>query len=137
MSQDSLNETRHDRICSAHFKGELGPTKSNPVPMICDFPRHLQPKTHKSRTNPDELRRNEKPALKKVINMEQSASSKQDLRVEAMDLGSDKSNCTFEGNRHPDCQPVYVDASVQTDLTTSNMQFKAREQDSTEERSFD
>ncbi|XP_068758861.1 uncharacterized protein [Montipora capricornis] len=121
---DSLNVTRHTRICSAHFKGGLGPTKSNPVPTIFDFPKHLQPKTHKSRTNPDERRhRNAKPELKKEINMEQSASSKQDVRVEGMDLSSDKNNCTFEGNRNPDCQPVYVDAEVQTDLTTSDIQF--------------
>ncbi|XP_068735306.1 uncharacterized protein [Montipora capricornis] len=121
---DSPNVTRHTRICSAHFKGGLGPTKSNPVPTIFDFPKHLQPKIHKSRTNPDERKhRNAKPELKKEINMEQSASSKQDVRVEGMDLSSDKNNCTFEGNRNPDCQPVYVDAEVQTDLTTSDIQF--------------
>lgn len=90
---DSLNATRHTRICSAYFKGGLGPTNSNPVPMIFDFPKHLQPKTHKSHTNPTERRRqNGKPELKKVINVEQSASSKKDVRVEAMDLGSDKNN---------------------------------------------
>ena len=118
-----MSVTRHTRICSAHFKGGLGPTKSNPVPTIFDFPKHLQPKTHKSHTNPEWRHRNEKPELKEVINMEQSASSKQDVRVEAMDLGSDKNDCTFEGKRNPDCQPVYVDAEVQTDLTTPDIQF--------------
>ena len=54
--------------------------------------------------------------------MEQSASSKQDVRVEAMDLCSNK-NCTFEGIKNPYCQLVYVHAKVQTDLTTSDIQF--------------
>lgn len=114
---DSLNVTRHTRKCSAHFEGGLSPIKSNPVPTILKIPKHLQPKTHKSRTNPDERRyRNETPELKKERNMEQkqSASSK-DVNVQAMNLGSDKNNCNFEGNRSPDCQPVYVDAEVQND----------------------
>ena len=39
---DSLNITRHTRICSFHFEGGLGPTKLNPVPSIFAFPQHLQ-----------------------------------------------------------------------------------------------
>ena len=122
---DSLNVTRNTRICSAHFEGGLRPIKSNPVPTIFNFPKHLQPKTYKSRTNPDEQRyRNETPESKRVTNMEhkQSASSK-DVNMQGMDRGSDKNNCTFEGNRSPNCQPVYVDAEMQTDLTTSDKQF--------------
>jgi len=38
---DSLNVTRHTRICSVHFEGGLGPTKLNPVPSIFAFPQHL------------------------------------------------------------------------------------------------
>ena len=39
---ESLNVTRHTRVCSKHFKGGLGPTKTNPIPTIFDFPKHLQ-----------------------------------------------------------------------------------------------
>lgn len=35
---ESLNVTRHTRICAKHFEGGLGPTKANPVPTIFDFP---------------------------------------------------------------------------------------------------
>ena len=53
----SLNVTRHTRICSAHFEGGLGPTKLNPTPTIFSFPSHLQTKTHRERTDPEERRR--------------------------------------------------------------------------------
>ena len=46
---DSLNVTRHTRICSIHFEGVLGPTKLNPVPSIFSFPQHLHTKKLPSR----------------------------------------------------------------------------------------
>ena len=52
----TLNVTRHTRICSAHFEGGLGPTKLNPTPTIFSFPSHLQTKTHRERTDPEERR---------------------------------------------------------------------------------
>ena len=39
---DSLNVTRHTRICSVHFEGGLGLTKSNPAPSIFAFLQHLR-----------------------------------------------------------------------------------------------
>lgn len=53
----SLNVTRHTGICSAHFEGGLAPTKLNPTPTIFSFPSHLQTKTHRERTDPEERRR--------------------------------------------------------------------------------
>ena len=52
---ESLNVTRHTRICSKHFEGGLGPTKANPVPSIFDFPEHLQRKEMKPRQDPELL----------------------------------------------------------------------------------
>ena len=53
---ESLNVTRHTRICSKHFVGGLGPTKANPVPTIFDFPKHLQRKEVKQRQDPETKR---------------------------------------------------------------------------------
>ena len=53
---ESLNVTRHTRICSKHFEGGLGPTKANPVPTIFDFPKHLQRKELKQRQDPESRR---------------------------------------------------------------------------------
>ena len=53
---ESLNVTRHTRICSKHFEGGLGPTKANPVPTIFDFPKHLQRKEMKQRQDPEAKR---------------------------------------------------------------------------------
>lgn len=66
----SLNVTRHTRICSAHFEGGIGPTKLNPVPTIFSFPTHLQPKTQRKRTDPEERRRG---ALKYLQNKTKTA----------------------------------------------------------------
>ena len=49
---ESLNVTRHTRICAKHFEGRLGPTKANPVPTIFDFPENLQRKEVKPRQHP-------------------------------------------------------------------------------------
>ena len=53
---ESLNVTRHTRICRKHFEGGLGPTKANPVPTIFDFPKHLQRKEVKQRQDPEARR---------------------------------------------------------------------------------
>ena len=53
---ESLNVTRHTRICSKHFEGGLGPTKANPVPTIFDFPKHLHRKEVKQRQDPEARR---------------------------------------------------------------------------------
>ena len=69
---ESLSVTRHNRICSKHFEGGLGPTKANPIPTIFDFPKHLQPKKVKQRQDPEERR------LKGVMNASmKSATQKQ------------------------------------------------------------
>mgnify|MGYP002259979505 CR=1 FL=1 len=53
---ESLNVTRHTRICSKHFEGGLGPTKANPLPTIFDCPKHLQRKEVKQRQDPEARR---------------------------------------------------------------------------------
>lgn len=58
---ESLNVTRHTRICSKHFAGGLGPTKANPVPTIFDFPKHLQlllekPQTAEFHVRPEKIK---------------------------------------------------------------------------------
>ena len=53
---DSLNVTRHTRICSVHLEGGLGPTKLNHVSSIFAFPQHLRWKPPKSRTYLEERR---------------------------------------------------------------------------------
>ena len=53
---ESLNVTRHTRICSKHFEGGLGLTKANPLPTIFDFPKHLQRKEVKQRQDPEARR---------------------------------------------------------------------------------
>ena len=53
---ESLNVTRHTRICCKHFEGDLGPTKANPLPTIFDFPKHLQRKEVKQRQDPEARR---------------------------------------------------------------------------------
>ena len=55
---DSLNLTRHTRICSVLFEGGIHPTELNSVPSSFAFPQHLQRKPPKSRTDPEERRRN-------------------------------------------------------------------------------
>ena len=37
---ESLNVMRHTRICSSHFGGGLGPTKTNLIPTLFAFPKH-------------------------------------------------------------------------------------------------
>ena len=61
----SLNVTRHTRICSKHFEGGLGPTKANPVPTLFDFPEHLKRKTPLSRTDPEKRRNSVTPKARK------------------------------------------------------------------------
>ena len=53
---ESLNVTRHSRICCKHFEGGLGSTKANPLPTIFDFPKHLQRKEVKQRQDPEARR---------------------------------------------------------------------------------
>ena len=42
-----------------------------------------------------------------------------------MDHGSKEEYSAFEGPNTPYCEPVYVDAEVQTDLTASNLEVMA------------
>ncbi|CAH3157523.1 unnamed protein product [Porites lobata] len=50
---ESLNVTKHTRICAKHFEGGLGPTNANPVPTIFDFPENLQRKEVKPHQDPE------------------------------------------------------------------------------------
>ena len=55
---ESLNVTRHTRICCKHFEGGLGLTKANPLPTTFDFLKHLQRncKEVKQRQDPEARR---------------------------------------------------------------------------------
>lgn len=125
---ESLNVTRHTRMCSIHFEGGLGPTKANPVPTIFAFPQHLQRKTPKCRTDPEERRRKETPQSnvsisKKVRKKLYASPEQQEVILASVDQTTDEDNSpTTEGASAHDCQPKYVDAEVQTDLTASDIQ---------------
>ena len=124
---DSLNVTRHTRICSVHFEGGLGPTKLNPVPSIFAFPQHLQRKPLKSRTDPEERRgkqQKETPQTSKK-NKLFTTRRKQGVKPEQMDHESKEEYSAFEGANTPYCEPVYVDAEVQTELTASDIELMA------------
>ena len=124
---DSLNVTRHTRICSVHFEGGLGPTKLNPVSSIFAFPEHLQRRLPKSRTDPEERRRKQrKETPQSSKNKLFTNRTKQDeIKPELMDHGSKEEYSAFEGANTPYCEPVYVDAEVQTDLTASDIDVMA------------
>ena len=88
---DSLNVTRHTRICSIHFEGGLGPTKLNPVPPIVES---------------SEWKHHEKTSRSKKGSKQEEYSA-------------------FEGANTPYWQSVYVDAEVQTDLTSSEIEVSS------------
>ncbi|CAH3154832.1 unnamed protein product, partial [Pocillopora meandrina] len=68
----------------------LGPSKLNPVPTIFSFPTHLQPKTRRKRTDPEERRRG---ALSCIQNKTKTAPRRQADDV----LKSNKSVCFYTG----------------------------------------
>ena len=43
---ESWNVTRHARICSSHFEGGPGPTKTNPIPTLFAFPKQSPAKSN-------------------------------------------------------------------------------------------
>ena len=147
---ESLNVTRHTRICSKHFEGGLGPTKANPVPTIFDFPKHLQRKEVKQRQDPEARRlKNTSTAnrIQKASKPGQSKVRKHNESVIGEEIGSqaDLSIATPEfhyneiGDQHlllekPQPQAelhvrpkkikdgvVYHDEAVQTDLTVEQI----------------
>ena len=127
---ESLNVTRHTRICSVHFDGGLGPTKANPVPTIFSFPEHLQQKTPVARIDPEERRKRfyETPqsaltarAAKKV-NKKLYASPERPQANSANHTSDEDFTLITETLSEPECQPKRVDAEVQTDLTSSDIQ---------------
>ena len=124
---DSLNVTRHTRICSIHFEGGLGPTKLNPFPSIFAFPQHLQRKLVKSRADPAERRRRQRketpqPSKNKLFT---NRKKQDEMKPEQMDHGSKEQYSGFEGADTPFSDPVYVDAEVQTNLTASDKDVMA------------
>ena len=134
----SLNVTRHTRICSAHFEGSLGPTKLNPVPTIFSFPTHLQPKTQRKRTDPEERRRGASNCLQnKTKTAPRSKVGKTDKNKENQEpvgLSSQlqETVCSSEmdfitseeramkSEQTPDPRSL-VDKCIQTDLTCEDM----------------
>ena len=102
---ESLNVTRHTRICSKHFEGGLGPTKANPLPTIFDFPKHLQRKEVKQLQDPEARRLQNtsttnriqkacKPGQSKVRKHNESVGSEeiggQDLLIVTLELHYNK-----------------------------------------------
>ena len=73
---ESLNVTRHTRICSKHFEGGLGPTKANPVPTIFDFPENLQRKEVKPRQDPEGRRLKNASTTSKIQKASKRGNSK-------------------------------------------------------------
>ena len=147
---ESLNVTRHTRICSKHFEGGLGPTKANPVPTIFDFLKHLQRKEVKQRQDPEARRlKNTSTAnrIQKASKPGQSKVRKHNESVIGEEIGSqaDLLIATPEfhyneiGDQHlllekPQPQAelqvrpkkikdgvVYHDEAVQTDLTVEQI----------------
>ena len=124
----SLNVTRHTRICSKHFEGGLGPTKANPVPTLFDFPEHLKRKTPLSRTDPEKRRNSVTPKArksKKIIPKELYGNSSKNAR----DASSPSAeNDVFvhvveeAANSHADdCQQIHREIGVQTDITAEDI----------------
>ncbi|CAH3185814.1 unnamed protein product [Porites lobata] len=73
---ESLNVTRHTRICAKHFEGGLGPTKANPVPTIFDFPENLQRKEVKPRQHPKGRRLKNASTTSKIQKASKRGNSK-------------------------------------------------------------
>ena len=73
---ESLNVTRHTRICSKQFEGGLGPTKANPVPTIFDFPENLQRKEVKPRQDPEGRRLKNASTTSKIQKASKRGNSK-------------------------------------------------------------
>ena len=134
----SLNVTRHTRICSAHFEGGLGPSKLNPVPTIFSFPTHLQPKTRRKRTDPEERRRG---ALSCIQNKTKTAPRRQAGKTdknkenpEPLGLSSQlqetacssdmdfifSEECEIKTEQTPDPRSL-ADKCIQTDLTCEDI----------------
>ena len=97
---ESLNVTRHTRICSKHFEGGLGATKANPVPTIFDFPENLQRKEVKPRQDPEGRRLKNASTTSKIQKASKRGNSKvrkcSDL-VEQQEVHlEDNESCTGE-----------------------------------------
>ena len=145
---ESLNVTRHTRICSKHFEGGLGPTKANPVPTIFDFPKHLQRKEVKQRQDPEARRlknisttnrihKESKPGCSKVRKHNESVVGEeigsQDLLIATPEVHYNKMGDehlllekpqTEEFHVRPEKVKdglVYHDEAVQTDLTAEQI----------------
>ena len=122
----SLNVTRHTRICSVHFEGGLGPTKANPVPTIFDFPQHLQPKSPKCRSDPEERRKNATPPsmgqAKKTKNFKYASTQENPNEPESFDRRYNRGDDHSVAEGVTTYGPMYVDAEVQTVLTASDIQ---------------
>lgn len=134
----SLNVTRHTRICSAHFEGGLGPTKVNPVPTIFSFPTHLQPKTPRKRTDPEERRRGALSCLQNKTNTaprrKVGKTGKNKENQEPVGLSSQlqetacssdmdfilSEECEKKTEQTPDPRSL-VDKCIQTDLTCEDI----------------
>ena len=88
---ESLNVTRHTRICSKHFEGGLGPKKANPLPTIFDFPKHLQRKEVKQLQDPEARRLKNTSTtnrIQKACKPGQSKVRKHNESVRSEEIGS-------------------------------------------------
>lgn len=116
---DSVNATRHTRICSMYFEEGLNPL---PVPLLLTLPQHL-----KSRTDPEgrpRKQRKETPQASKDKKLFTS-HEKQDVKPERMDYGSKEEYSAFEVTNTPYFRPLYVDTEVQTNLTAPDIEVMA------------
>lgn len=73
---ESLNVTRHTRICAKHFEGGLEHTKANRVPTIFDFPENLQRKEVKPRQDPEGRRLKNASTTSKIQKASKRGNSK-------------------------------------------------------------
>lgn len=145
---ESLNVTRHTRICCKHFEGGLGPTKANPVPTIFDFPKHLQRKEVKQRQDPEARRLKNTSTTNRIQKASKRGQSKvrkhnessigEEIGSQDLLLATPELHYNEIGDQHPmlekpqpaelNVRPkiirdglVYHDEAVQTDLTAEQI----------------
>ena len=126
MSQDVQEFVQHTS------KVDSRPTKLNPVPTIFSFPTHLQPKTPRKRTDPEERRRGALSCLQNQTNTAPRTivgkTGKNKENQEPVGLSSQLQEtacasdmeCEIKTEQTPDPRSL-VDKCIQTDLTCEDI----------------
>ena len=132
MSQDVQEFVQHTS------KVDSRPTKLNPVPTIFSFPTHLQPKTPRKRTDPEERRRGALSCLQNKTNTaprrivgktgkykenQESVGLSSQLQETACSSDMDfilSEECEKKTEQTPDPSSL-VDKCIQTDLTCEDI----------------